>query len=145
MADATPDKTNETPKPKPYKGAEDWVAELIDSSCKDDKGKLDMDRLYALCEINGLNKNGIVDDKKKMVKDGKKGAGRARMDLGNMLRARARRRHGLLDIKNQKLTPPADFLAGCPKEPTETLGGEKIAKAKPVAPDEKKGNGAKKK
>ena len=110
---------------KGYKGASDWIGELIDKFAKDTsenhKG-LDTNALFAFAEVNGLD----VDKFKGDI--GKKNApGRLRMTVGNMLRAAARRRGGVFNPNGKWMNAPPGFHD---KEPTEKRDGEKIAKAK---------------
>ena len=131
-----------------YKGASDWVGEVIQANCttqpmktvKDEdgnetevaKGKpvLNVDALIALSKENHIDTSKMEEQR-----DRKNAPGRIRMTLGNMLRAAARKRHGLT-VNGEWVTPTDEFLKSAPDEPTETREGEKIVKAKPEA-DEK--------
>lgn len=88
------------------------------------KTAVDFDSLIELGRVNFL-----PEDKLKAYAKSKKDAGatgRVRMSIGNMLRARALRRHGLYNLKGKWVNAPADFLDGA--EQTEDRKGEKLAK-----------------
>jgi hypothetical protein len=121
-----------------YKGASDWIGRLIEEKCTkitktkakgDEPAKetkeLHIPSLFALAKANGLDKEKL--DALKAQQDTPNAPGRIRMTIGNMLRAAAKRRHGLVDTDGTTLTPDADFVL--PAEPVEDLAGEKIAKA----------------
>lgn len=134
-----------------YKGAEDWLSEFIDGQAKvvpmkdktvtegegDDavtkvisvaagKAKLDLDKLFALTDANG------VDSKEMQAqRDRKNAPGRIRMTLGNALRAAAKHRHGLNTIDGTWTEAPAAFIGDSPK--TQNPDGSKIVVAKPSA------------
>lgn len=134
-----------------YKGAEDWLAQFIDGQVKvvqmkdkkvketvDDEevekviqvasgpAKLDLDKLFALCDANG------VDSKEMQAqRDRKNAPGRIRMTLGNSLRAEARHRHGLNTINGEWVEAPAEFIGDHPK--TKNPDGSKIVVEKPKA------------
>lgn len=113
-----------------YKGASDWIGAFVGEQCTsqtDDNQTphLDLEKLFTLAEQNGIETGSYRGQA-----DNKNAPGRLRMTIGNMLRARAKRRHGLLDINGKEVTPPAEFELG---EKTETLQGEKIKKDKPKA------------
>ena len=74
-----------------YRGSSDWVGAMISEHCtsKED-GTIDLDILFKFAERNG------IDTAKFRGQTGAPNApGRLRMTIGNMLRARALRRHGL--------------------------------------------------
>ena len=52
------------------------------------------------------------------------------MTIGNMLRARAKARHGLFDVEGEWHEASEEFLDGA--ERTQERDGTKIAKAKPA-------------
>ena len=98
-----------------YKGKDrDWLANFIDGEVVVDgipahEGKtapkyVSVERLLALGEING------VDVSKIAVGTGNSVAGRVRMTIGNSLRARAKRRHGLLNIAGSFVQAPTEFI-----------------------------------
>lgn len=122
-----------------FKSKGDWINRVIDENCadlvgaqeeiKDDDGKVtqrakagkrvvDLDKLRALGEENSLTVKEYPN------------AGMARMNVGNMLRAAARKRHGLI-INGQWTDAADDFEVN--DERTENPDGSKIAKAKPEA------------
>lgn len=133
-----------------YKGAGDWLTTFIDGLTKTvlmkdkvtketidgeeitktvsvaaGKAKLDLDKLFALTDANGI-------DSKEMQaqRDRKNAPGRIRMTLGNSLRAEAKHRHGLYDLTGNWHNAPADFLGDAPK--TKNQDGSKIVVAKPA-------------
>lgn len=137
-----------------YKGAEDWLSTFIDGQVKTvpmkdktttetvdgeeitkiisvaaGKAKLDLDKLFALTDANGI-------DSKEMQaqRDRKNAPGRIRMTLGNALRAAAKHRHGLNTIDGTWTEAPADFIGDAPK--THNPDGSKIAVAKASAETE---------
>lgn len=118
-----------------YRGASDAIGELIEKRCTKmpegakagDKGELVLKDLFALGAANNLDKDKLAN--LKTQQNDKNGPGRIRMTIGNMLRAAARRRHGLYDIDGStKVKFKDDFYADgkAPATPTETLDGEKI-------------------
>ena len=82
-----------------FKTRGDWVAELL-SECASEDGKVDVAAVRALCEENG------VDLKKTYPNPGV-----LRRTAGNMLRARARRRHGLY-VGGEWRKAPEGFRVG---------------------------------
>jgi len=137
-----------------YKGAEDWLSQFIDGQVKtvpmkdktiiegegDDKiekvisvaagkAKLDLDKLFALTDANGI-------DSKEMQaqRDRKNAPGRIRMTLGNALRAAAKHRHGLNSIDGTWTDAPTEFIGDAVK--THNPDGSKIVVAKPSAEPE---------
>lgn len=128
-----------------YKGASDWIGEVIQANCstqpmktvKDAEGNetevakgksvLNVDALISLSKANHIDTSKMEEQR-----DRKNAPGRIRMTLGNMLRAAARKRHGLY-INGEWVEAPEAFLESAPDEPTETRDGEKIVKAKPAA------------
>ncbi len=136
-----------------YKGAEDWLAEFIDSQVKtvvtkvvpvkDEEGnptgeneevptkrsKLDLDKLFALCAANGVPTADM-----EAQRDRKNAPGRIRMTLGNSLRAAARKRHGLIGIDGEWNPASTDFVGENPL--TENPDGSKITAPAPEAETE---------
>lgn len=115
----------------------DWVGDKIAENCvtvtKNDKGKetssLDVDRLLTLAQENGID----TTEYEKQV-DRPNAPGRLRMTIGNMLRARVKRRHGLFNCNSKWSNAPAEFLESisAPGKPTEKRDGEKIVQPKPA-------------
>lgn len=142
------------------KGASDWIGNFLEAAAldkgvgakaaveaveevKDADGKViteavkgraatkgkdvwDLDKMFALAEANGVD-----TAKYESAKDHPSGVGRMRMTISNMLRSRARKRHGLFDILGNWHDAPADFVDG--HDRVEERDGTKIAKAKPEA------------
>lgn len=112
---------------------EDFVAELINNQCfeveKNEKGT-EKKRLSValLCDL--ADANAIETEKYRAQAESPNAPGRLRMTIGQMLRARAKRRHGLYDINGDAVSPNEEFELT--EVATETLDGVKIAKAKPV-------------
>jgi len=127
---------------KKYRGSTDFIGELITDQCqieettetKSGKEKvvrhLDVDRMLELAVRNGANV-----DKLRAGKDSPNAPGRIRMSVGNMLRSRAIKRHGLYDLQGNVVDAPREFLQDneAPDQPTETLDGEKIKAEKEAA------------
>lgn len=131
---------------KDYKGAQDWVKSFIDGevlqavtkevttknedgtetteTVETSKTSVDLGKLFALAEANHFNVEKYKADVEK-----KNAPGRIRMTVGNMLRAAARKRHGLYDATGEWNEAPADFIRDA--ELKEHRDGTKIAKAKP--------------
>lgn len=134
-----------------YKGAEDWLSTFIDGQVKTvpmkdktttetidgeevtktisvaaGKAKLDLDKLFALTDANGIDSKDM-----QAQRDRKNAPGRIRMTLGNALRAAAKHRHGLNTIDGTWTEAPADFIGDAPK--THNPDGSKIAVAKASA------------
>ena len=106
-----------------YKGASDWLGEFIDDICVDDKDGLNLDRLLDLAAKNGADVDKFRGDV------GKKNApGRLRMTIGNMLRSRARKRHGLFNLNGDWVEATDEFIEDRPL--VETRDGEKIKEEK---------------
>lgn len=113
----------------------DWIGELIDKQCvaQDDKGKptgLVIEDLFGLAEVNGIDVT-----KYRTQVDRPNAVGRLRMTIGNMLRARAKRRHGLYATDQKWVKAPKEFLESidAPEKPTEQKDGTKIVAPKPKA------------
>lgn len=110
-----------------YRGASDWVGSLIEDEClinvaeegKKDKFQIDLDALFELAEANGVD---CGEYKKQTDRPG--APGRLRMTVGNALRSRARKRHGLYRRSGKWAKVDDEFKATCPEEPTETKDGE---------------------
>lgn len=127
-----------------YRGNADWLSSFIDEQVKQAvtrektvtaedgtkttevvktaKTRIDMPSLFGLAEANHL-------DVAKYKADAEKpnAPGRLRMTIGNMLRAVARKRHGLYDIEGVWHDAPADFIGDAEK--VQNPDGSKIAKA----------------
>jgi len=125
-----------------YKGAQDWIKSFIDHQVKtavmktvktkDEDGnvteqeveskktQVDLNKLFDLAEKNSLNV-----EKYTSQMDQKNAPGRLRMTIGNMLRAAARKRHGLYDLAGDWHDAPADFIGDA--ELKENRDGSKIA------------------
>lgn len=135
-----------------YKGAADWLTTFVDGQVKavamKDKtvketvdgeevtktiqvasgpAKLDLDKLFALCDANGIDSKDM-----QAQRDRKNAPGRIRMTLGNSLRAEAKHRHGLNTIDGTWTEAPAEFLGDAPK--TKNPDGSKIVVAKADTP-----------
>lgn len=130
----------------------DWLALFIDEQCtvkqtkevavKDEEGNdtgetetvelkkstLVLDDLFALADQNG------IDTAKYEEQAGRPNApGRLRMTLGNMLRARAMKRHGLFNIEGGWVAADDAFIGEAPL--TENPDGTKIKVAKEPEPE----------
>lgn len=123
----------------------DFVGSIIDASCtsavtkdkvtKDEDGnevtetvvlkrrELSLEALFSMAESNGID-----TAKYREQADRPNAPGRLRMTLGNMLRARAKRRHGIYDSEGTWHDAPADFIDGAEK--TEEPDGTKITPPK---------------
>lgn len=112
-----------------YKGSSDWIGEFIKSNVNKDAGDgkstYDAGLMRKLAEKNGVDASKLAEAN----------VGRARMTIGNQLRARAKKRHGLFDINGAWVKAPEDFLkeSGAPDSPMEDKNGNKIAKEKEAA------------
>lgn len=123
-----------------YKGASDWIGRLIDERCVKvttegdrETREVHLPDLFRLAEANGMDKDKLAA--LKAQQSSANAPGRIRMTIGNMLRAAARRRHGLYDIDGvTPLKPDAEFRNDerYPEKAVETLDGEKIG-GKPKA------------
>lgn len=113
-----------------YKGASDWIGRVIEAKAtkvpegakEGAKAELYLPDLFKLARANKLDSDKINSLENQQSQ--KNAPGRIRMTIGNMLRAAAKRRHGLVDIDGTTLTPDADFEL--PEEPTEDLAGNKV-------------------
>jgi hypothetical protein len=135
-----------------YTGAGDWLAGMIDGqvqtpefkdkTTKDEDGvettrsvatgqkPVDLKKLFELAEANGIDAEARYGDQIERPN----ATGRLRMTIGNMLRARARKRHGLNDLEGNFVAADADFVGDHPK--TQHPDGSKIAVEQPVADEE---------
>lgn len=140
-----------------YKTREpDFVAQVLNDQAVDTKtvkgkdgaeeerrGMVNVDALFALAEANGLE----VEKFRSQV-GSPNFAGRFRMTVGNMLRATARKRHGLYiyDNKGKKVweDAPEEFLAAhnITGEPTHDREGVKVPKAKAEKAEDSEAKGA---
>ncbi len=136
-----------------YRADKDWLAVTIDNhvqvkqtkerQTKNEDGspgptevvtlkqtRIDMDRLFALADVNGIDARAKYGDQVER----KNAPGRLRMTIGNMLRAVAKRRHGLFvpdtESESGKTWVDADELFINGGEKTENPDGSKIAKTK---------------
>ena len=118
---------------KGYKGAEDWLSEMITNEVTT-KGKSTGKRgPIAVTALFDLARANDIDVSKHVPNQNVAGfAGRFRMTLRNMLQATTKRRHGLFGCDNKWHNAPPDWLTskGAPDKPVEKRNGEKIAKAK---------------
>lgn len=131
-----------------YKGPSDWLGHFINDQAysakieaeyevtKNEDGsekktlkrkavpaKLDVSKLFALAHQNGLK-----TDKYGTAAENEKNGGRMRMTIGNMLRAEAKARHGLVDLAGNFVEADADFIGDHVK--TKNADGSKIVTAK---------------
>lgn len=68
----------------------------------DSKNQLDFDAFFTLCEKNELPQEKIDNFRKQIAENAHGAPGRARMTLGNMLAAKARKDQALVDPKGKK-------------------------------------------
>ena len=100
------------------------VAEVKGKAATKGKDVWDLDKMFLLAEQNGIDTLS-----KTFVGLRETGnIGRARMTIGNMLRAAARKRHGLYDNEGNWVEAPLE--ARNEGEPTQGRDGSKIVKAK---------------
>ena len=92
---------------------------------KTGKRSVNLDKLFALAKANHID-----TAKYEEQADRPNAPGRLRMTIGNMLRARAKARHGLFDVEGEWHEASEEFLDGA--ERTQERDGTKIAKAKPA-------------
>ena len=118
-----------------YRGSKDFIGEFIDDQCREEhteytkSGKektvrhMSVNLMLDLAERNGANVGALRNQT-----DRPNAAGRIRMSVGNMLRARALKRHGLYNLDGDVVGAPREFLQQyeAPSQPTETMDGEKI-------------------
>lgn len=97
------------------------------------KRTVNLDSLFALAKANGIN-----TAKYEEQRDRPNAPGRLRMTIGNMLRAAAKKRHGLFDTDGEWVDADKDFLGDA--ERVQERDGTKIAKAKPAAEAEPAGD-----
>lgn len=96
-----------------YRGDQDWLGNFINANCRKvlEEGKaaqLCLDSLMILAEVNAVDAKDVSYWRKQFNKPG--APGRIRMTIGNMLRARAKRRHGLLDLEGNWVEADAEFI-----------------------------------
>lgn len=141
-----------------YKTPIDWLAEFVDSQVKKPvmktktvtdeesgektetqvetkKTRVDMDALFGL-----MDQNNIDVAKYEEQRDRPNAAGRLRMTFGNMLRAAAKKRHGLVDLNGEWHDAPAEFVGDHAK--THNRDGSKIEAPKAETADEGEGEEA---
>jgi hypothetical protein len=118
-----------------YRGASDFIGELIEEQCKVEitettkSGKEKTRQVFDVdWMLNLAKKNNIDVTKLEKGKENANAAGRIRMSVGNMLRARAMRRHALYDLSGEVRAAPKEFLEyyGAPTKPTEDVDGNNI-------------------
>lgn len=112
------------------------VAEVKGKPATKGKDVWDLDKMFLLAERNGIDTThatftGIKDTGN---------VGRGRMTISNMLRARAKKRHGLFDASGEWIDAPADFLGDA--ERVEERDGTKIPKVKPAKETDAAAEGA---
>lgn len=101
-----------------YRGDPDWLGQFINNNCRKvlEEGKaavLCMDSLLSLAEKNGVPAESIADWRGQVGRPG--APGRLRMTVGNALRARAKRRHGLIDLDDNFVHAAAEFIGDAPR------------------------------
>ena len=122
----------------------DWLGEMIAHECNvtvegTDKKKastgLELNKLFDLGKANSVDTSKYHDQV-----DRPNAIGRLRMTIGNMLRARAKRRHGMFNIAGKWHNAPADWLklVGADENPSEKRDGTKIALPKVEKSDDDK-------
>lgn len=99
------------------------VAEVKGKAATKGQDVWDLDKMFALAEANGID-----TAKYESAKDHPSGVGRMRMTISNMLRSRAKKRHGLFDLNGNWLDAPASFEVD--EVRSEERDGTKIAKVK---------------
>ena len=126
-----------------YRGGQDWLGDFINANCRKvlEEGKaaqLCLDSLMVLAEVNAVDAKDVSYWRKQFNKPG--APGRIRMTIGNMLRARAKRRHGLLDLEGNWVEADVEFIGdarrteesdGSPSE--EVLKEQEAKKAEQAA------------
>ena len=124
---------------KDFKTAGDWVNQMMaqfgsrmktvkrgDEEAQEPDG-IDTEALVKMARANGFEPK---------IHEGAN-PGLYRMTIGNALRARARRRHGMNDPSGEWHNAPGDFCTGHDK--TENPDGTKVAKEPPANEDGKQG------
>lgn len=108
------------------------VAEVKGKAATKGKDVWDLDLMFLLAERNGIDTSHATFVGIRSAN----AIGRARMTLHNMLKSRAKKRHGLFDIPGEWNDLDAEQLAelGDP-ERVEERDGTKIPKAKPAKDD----------
>lgn len=134
-----------------YRQGGDWLSNFVDGEVKEaitkektvtaedgtktvetvqtNKTRISMDHLFALAEANSIDV-----EKYKADADKPNAPGRLRMTIGNMLRAAAKKRHGLFNVAGEWNDAAADFVGD--SEKTHNPDGSKIAKVKAEAEPE---------
>ncbi len=98
----------------------DWVSDLVKDQTTGKDGSFDVTKARKLAEVNG------VDASKYATETGSERA-RLRMTVSNILRGKAKRRHGLKDIHGKFQPVPDDIASGLPVA-VEDQNGAKVAK-----------------
>lgn len=115
-----------------YRGASDFVGELIAKFCTDTETKrFEPESLRAFAKANG------IEDTEKYALRSPQDIARFRMTVGNMLRAKAKRRHVLIGNDGEQYPAPPEFVGALPEKfatPVEDLQGNSLVpkKEKPV-------------
>jgi hypothetical protein len=131
-----------------YRDGGDWLSQFVDSQVKEPVTKekvvtaedgtkttevvetkqtrINMDNLFALAEVNSIDV-----DKYKPDADKPNAPGRLRMTIGNMLRAAAKKRHGLYNVHGEWNEADAEFIGDALK--TQNPDGSKVVVEKPEA------------
>lgn len=105
-------KTGDVVKNKQFKTQGDFISAIMDKHCRTAEGKVDVPLVAALCSENGVILREYPNQ------------GMVRMNAGNMLRSRARKRHGL-NVNGKFVAAPKEFTDG--HERTENPDGSAIA------------------
>lgn len=104
------------------------VAEVKGKAATKGKDVWDLDRMFLLAEVNAIDTTTKTFVGLRQTNN----IGRARMTIGNMLRAAARKRHGLYDVDGNWIEAPVE--ARNDGAPTQNRDGSKIAKVKADEP-----------
>lgn len=108
-----------------YKGASDFVGTVIEDNCIVKNEEQSKKKVYDIDALFNLARANHIDVTKFDTVENRAAVGRMRMTIGNMLRAVAKRRHSLNDVKGNVIAAPADFTAEL-GEPTENADGTLI-------------------
>lgn len=100
------------------------VAEVKGKAATKGKEVWDLDKMFLLAEVNGIDTTTKTFTGLRETGN----IGRARMTIGNMLRAAAKKRHGLYNIVGDWVEAPEE--ARNEGAPTQNRDGSKIAKVK---------------